>query len=293
MSDSTPVFEHISPPAPAKPVDRRNFIKGTLAVGFAAAVLPVSAQTITTDTGGLEAGAVQVQTPNGDIPAYYAMPKNGKNLAVVLVVHEIFGVHEHIKDICRRLAKAGYYAIAPELFIRQGDVSTISNIPDIQKNVTSKVPDAQVMSDLDACVAFAAKNPAVNAQKLAITGFCWGGRITWLYAAYNQRVKAGAAWYGRLEGNATELMPKYPIDVASQINAPILGLYGGSDTGISQDSVQRMVTALNASGKKSKIVVYPDVGHAFNADYRPSYNEAAAKDAWAKLLDWFKTNGVS
>lgn len=292
MSDSTPVFEHISPPAPAKLVDRRDFIKGTLAVGFAAAVLPVSAQTISTDTSGLEVGAVQVPTPNGDVPAYYAMPKNGKNLAVVLVVHEIFGVHEHIKDICRRLAKAGYYAIAPGLFIRQGDVSTISNIPDIQKNVTSKVPDAQVMSDLDACVAFAAKNPAVNTQKLAITGFCWGGRITWLYAAYNQQVKVGAAWYGRLEGSATELMPKYPMDVASQINAPILGLYGGADTGISQESVTRMVTALTAANKHSKIIVYPEVGHAFNADYRPSYDEAAAKDAWAKLLTWFKNNGV-
>ena len=292
MSDSTPVFEHISPPAPAKLVDRRDFIKGTLAVGFAAAVLPVSAQTISTDTSGLEVGAVQVPTPNGDVPAYYAMPKNGKNLAVVLVVHEIFGVHEHIKDICRRLAKAGYYAIAPGLFIRQGDVSTISNIPDIQKNITSKVPDAQVMSDLDACVAFAAKNPAVNTQKLAITGFCWGGRITWLYAAYNQQVKVGAAWYSRLEGSATELMPKYPMDVASQINAPILGLYGGADTGISQESVTRMVTALTAANKHSKIIVYPEVGHAFNADYRPSYDEAAAKDAWAKLLTWFKNNGV-
>lgn len=292
MSTNHPIFEHISPPSPAQPVARRDFIKATLAVGFAAAVLPVSAQTIQTSAAGLTTGVVQVPTGNGSIPAYFAMPENGQNLSVVLVAHEIFGVHEHIKDICRRLAKAGYYAIAPELFVRQGDVSTIADIQDIQKNVTSKVPDAQVMSDLDACVAFAAQNKAVNAQKLAITGFCWGGRITWLYAAHNPRVKAGGAWYGRLEGAVSELTPTHPLDVVRKINAPILGLYGGADTGIPLTSVALMQASLQAVGKPSKIIIYPDTPHAFNADYRPSYREAAAKDAWVQLMQWFKTNGV-
>ena len=292
MNTSKPVFEHISPPAPTKPVDRRNFIKGSLAAGFAAAVLPVTAQTIYTDSIDLTVGEVKVPTKDGSIPAYFAMPATGKNLGVVLVVHEIFGVHEHIKDICRRLAKAGYYAIAPDLFIRQGDVSVITNIQDIQKNVTSKVPDAQVMSDLDACVAYAANNKAVNAKKLAITGFCWGGRITWLYAAHNQKVKAAAAWYGRLEGVVSELTPKHPIDVVSKINAPVLGLYGAADTGIPTESVGRMQQALQSAHKKSKIVLYPDTPHAFNADYRPSYRESAAKDAWTKLMAIFDENKI-
>ena len=208
-------------------------------------------------------------------------------------MHEIFGVHEHIKDICRRLAKAGYYAIAPELFVRQGDVSTLSNIQDIQKNVTSKVPDAQVMSDLDACVAYAASQKFVNPAKLAITGFCWGGRITWLYCAHSPKVKAAAAWYGRLEGNPSELTPKHPIDWVAKIDAPVLGLYGTADTGIPIESVERMQKALANAHKKSQILLYPDTPHAFNADYRPSYREVAAKDAWGKLLKWFKNNGVS
>ena len=292
MSTNHPIFEHISPPSPTQPVARRDFIKATLAVGFAAAGLPVSAQTIQTSAAGLTTGVVQVPTGNGSIPAYFAMPENGQNLSVVLVAHEIFGVHEHIKDVCRRLAKAGYYAIAPELFVRQGDVSTIADIQNIQKNVTSKVPDAQVMSDLDACVAFAAQNKAVNPQKLAITGFCWGGRITWLYAAHSPRVKAGGAWYGRLEGAVSELTPTHPLDVVRQINAPILGLYGGADTGIPLTSVALMQASLQAVGKPSKIIIYPDTPHAFNADYRPSYREAAAKDAWGQLMQWFKTNGV-
>jgi carboxymethylenebutenolidase len=292
MSTSKPIFEHISPPAPAKPVHRRDFIKGSLAAGFAAAVLPVTAQTIYTDSIDLTVGEVKVPTKDGSIPAYFAMPATGKSFGVVLVVHEIFGVHEHIKDICRRLAKAGYYAIAPDLFIRQGDVSVITSIQDIQKNVTSKVPDAQVMSDLDACIAYAATNKALNVKKLAITGFCWGGRITWLYAAHNQKLKTGVAWYGRLEGATSDLTPKHPIDVVSQINSAILGLYGAADTGISIESVERMQQALKSARKKSKIIIYPETPHAFNADYRPSYREAAAKDAWGKLIDWFEKNGM-
>jgi carboxymethylenebutenolidase len=293
MSQNTLLFEHISPPASAQPVDRRDFIKGALATGFASAVLPISAQTIYTDIVDLTTGEVKIPTSDGTIPAYFAMPSTGKNLGLVLVVHEIFGVHEHIKDICRRLAKAGYYAIAPELFVRQGDVSILSNIQDIQKNVTNKVPDAQVMSDLDACVAYASNQKSVNPAKLAITGFCWGGRITWLYCAHNPKVKAAAAWYGRLEGNPSELTPKHPIDLVTKINTPVLGLYGAADTGIPVESVERMQKALASTHKKSQILLYPDTPHAFNADYRPSYREAAAKDAWGKLLKWFKNHGVS
>lgn len=293
MSQNPTQFEHISPPAPAQAIDRRDFIKGALAAGFATAVLPISAQTIHTDSMDLSVGEVTIPTADGSIPAYFAMPSQGKNLGLVLVVHEIFGVHEHIKDICRRFAKAGYYAIAPDLFVRQGDVSSISTIADIQKNVTSKVPDAQVMSDLDACVAYASNLSSVNPTKLTITGFCWDGRITWLYCAHNPNVKAAAAWYGRLEGNASELTPKHPIDLVAKIDTPVLGLYGAADTGISVESVERMQKALATAHKKSQILLYPDVPHAFNADYRPSYREAAAKDAWGKLLAWFKNNGVS
>lgn len=287
------MFEHISPPSSAQPVDRRDFIKSALATGFATAVLPISAQTIYTDSVDLTTGEVKIPTSDGTIPAYFAMPSTGKNLGLVLVVHEIFGVHEHIKDICRRLAKSGYYAIAPELFVRQGDVSTLSNIQDIQKNVTSKVPDAQVMSDLDTCVAYASNQKSVNPAKLAITGFCWGGRITWLYCAHNPKVKAAAAWYGRLEGNPSELTPKHPVDLVAKIDTPVLGLYGAADTGIPTESVERMRKALIQAHKKSQILLYPDTPHAFNADYRPSYRETAAKDAWGKLLKWFKNNGIS
>ena len=293
MSQDTSLFEHISPPSSAQPVDRRDFIKSALATGFATAVLPISAQTIYTDSIDLTTGEVKIPNADGHIPAYFAMPHTGKNLGLILVVHEIFGVHEHIKDICRRLAKAGYYAIAPELFIRQGDVSALSNIQDIQKNVTSKVSDAQVMSDLDACVAYASNQKSVNPAKLAITGFCWGGRITWLYCAHNPKVKAAAAWYGRLEGNPSELTPKHPIDLVTKINTPVLGLYGAADTGIPVESVERMQKALANAHKPSQILLYPDAPHAFNADYRPSYREAAAKDAWSKLLIWFKNHGVS
>jgi carboxymethylenebutenolidase len=207
----------------------------------------------------------------------------------VLVVQEIFGVHEHIKDICRRFAKLGYLAIAPELYARQGDVSQMQNVQDIIQKVVSKVPDAQVMSDLDAAVAWAEKNKG-DTKKLAITGFCWGGRIVWLYAAHSPKLKAGAAWYGRLVGQPTELTPKNPIDLVAELKAPVLGLYGGADQGIPNDSVEKMRDALKSAGNKSEIILYPDTPHGFNADYRPSYRAEQAKDAWAKMLAWFKKN---
>lgn len=274
-------------------IDRRAFMTATLAAGFALAVQPVEAQTvITTDTNGLVAGEVKIPTADGEIPAYRAMPAKGKNFPLVLVVQEIFGVHEHIKDVCRRFAKLGHMAIATELFVRQGDVSKLTNMGDIIGKVVSKVPDAQVMSDLDATVAFAKKSGTAHSSKLGITGFCWGGRIVWLYAAHNPQLKAGVAWYGRLAPTETSprfsLQPEYPIDVAAKLKAPVLGLYGGKDTGIPLDTVEQMKKALKDAGSKSEIIVYPDAPHAFHADYRPSYRKEAAQDGWRRLQEWFK-----
>jgi carboxymethylenebutenolidase len=276
-----------------KEITRRKFIAtATLATGFALAVQPISAQVITTNAKGLVAGAVKISVKDGEIPAYRAVPSSGKNFPIVLVLQEIFGVHEHIQDVTRRFAQLGYLAIAPELFARQGDVSKLSNIDEIRP-IVAKVPDAQVLADLDATVKWAVKSAKGNAGKLAVTGFCWGGRITWLYAAHNPKVKAGVAWYGRLVGDATELQPKYPVDIASKLTVPILGLYGGKDTGIPLDTVEQMRDRLKSSSSKSEIIVYPDAPHAFFADYRPSYREKEAYVGWQSLLAWFKKNGVT
>lgn len=272
---------------------RREFVVTSLAAGFALAVQPVSAQTITTDTDGLTAGEVKVPVKDGQVPAYRAMPDKGGQFPTVLVVQEIFGVHEHIKDVCRRFAKLGYFAIAPEMYARQGDVSGLTNFQEIRK-IVEKVPDAQVMSDLDAAVAYAKGTGKADTSKLAITGFCWGGRIVWLYAAHNSDLKAGVAWYGRLRGDKTELQPAYPIDLAAKVKAPILGLYGGADQGIPVATVEQMREALKAAGNTSaEIVVYPDTPHAFYADYRPSYRKEQADDGWKRLQAWFKKNGVA
>lgn len=275
-----------------EPENRRGFLVTTLAAGFALAVQPIGAQTIVTDTHGLDAGEVKVPVQGGTIPAYRAVPSKGGRYPLVLVVQEIFGVHEHIKDLCRRLAKAGYCAVAPELFARQGDVSKMENIQDILDKVVAKVPDNQVMVDLDSAVQWARKNAKASPDKLAITGFCWGGRIVWMYAAHNQGLKAGAAWYGRLEGPTNPLTPRNPLELVGVMKAPIIGFYAGKDQGISQDSVEKMKLALQVTKNPSEINVYPQADHGFNADYRPSYNKAAAEDAWAKMLAWFKKNGV-
>jgi carboxymethylenebutenolidase len=272
---------------------RREFVVTSLAMGFAMAVQPVSAQTITTDTAGLVAGEVKIPVSDGEIPAYRAMPEKGTTFPVTLVVQEIFGVHEHIKDICRRFAKLGHLAIAPELYARQGDVSKMTNINEIISTVVSKVPDAQVMSDLDATVRWAEKTGKGNTAKLAITGFCWGGRIVWLYAAHSPKLKAGVAWYGRLVGQPSELFPKHPIDLVSQLKAPVLGLYGGADSGIPNETVERMNKALKEAGKPSEIILYPDTPHGFYADYRPSYRKEQAQDAWRRLQEWFKKHGAA
>lgn len=273
---------------------RRQFIiVTTLAAGFAACTKPISSQVTTTDTQGLVAGEVKIPVEDGEIPAYRAMPVTGEKFSVVLVVQEIFGVHEHLQDICRRFAKLGYLAIAPELYARQGDVSQISNIQEIISQVVSKVPDAQVMSDLDATVTWAEKSGKGNTNQVGITGFCWGGRIVWLYAGHNPNLKAGVAWYGRLVGESTSLTPKHPLDVVDQLKVPILGLYGGSDDLIPTQTVEQMRQALAAKETGSEIILYPEAPHGFFADYRPTYRQEAAEDGWKRLQAWFKQYGVA
>ncbi|MEA3393582.1 MAG: dienelactone hydrolase family protein [Pseudomonadota bacterium] len=275
---------------------RRTALKTALGVGYAASVMPIMAQTaIKTPTDGLTAGEVSIDVKGFKMPAYRAMPAGKKNLPVVLVLSEIFGVHEHIADVANRFARAGYLAIAPELFVRQGDAQSYGEMAKLIAEVISKVPDAQVMGDLDATVAWAGANGG-DLARVGITGFCWGGRQTWLYAAHSKHIKAGVAWYGRLVGDRTELTPKNPIDIAGQLHGPVLGLYGGADTGIPLDSVEKMKAALatgNASSKASQFVVYPEAPHAFHADYRPSYRKEAAEDGWKRCLAWFKQHGVA
>jgi len=289
MSQTRSDFDSL---APQVPFTRRGFVASMLASGFAAAVQPVMAQqVITTDTQGLSVGEIVVASNGTKLPAYQARPATGSKFPVVLVVQEIFGVHEHIKDVCRRLAKLGYLAVAPELYYRQGSVADMTNIQEILDKVVSKVPDDQVMVDLDNCVAWARANGG-DVSRLAITGFCWGGRIVWLYAAHNPQLKAGVAWYGRLVGAASAQTPKQPTDLAKDLKAPVLGLYGGQDQGIPLDTVDKMREAIKAAGGKSEIHVYPDAPHAFHADYRPSYRKDAAEDGWKRLQAWLKHNGV-
>ena len=280
---------------------RRDFVRAAVGTGFASAVLPVTAQTIKTDSAGLSVGEITIPVGDFKLPAYRAMPAGktaADKLPVVLVVSEIFGVHEHIADVARRFAKLGYLAIAPELFVRQGDAQAYGEVSKLIAEVVSKVPDAQVMNDLDACVAWAKANGG-DTSRLAITGFCWGGRITWLYTAHNAAVKAGVAWYGQLLGATNALKPTHPIDVVGQLNAPVLGLYGAEDTGIPVAAVDQMKAALakagdgNAAAKASQFVVYPGAQHAFHADYRPSYQKDAAEDGWKRCVAWFKANGVA
>ena len=275
-------------------LSRRTVIATSLATGFALAVQPVAAQTtIATDTTGLTAGEVKIPTRDGEIPAYRAMPAEGGPFPTILVIQEIFGVHEHIRDVCRRLAKLGYSALAPELYARQGDVARLTNIQQIVSEVVSKVPDAQVMGDLDAAIAYAKGTGKADTARLGITGFCWGGRITWLYAAHNPNVKAGVAWYGRLVGDASDLMPKHTVDVAADLKAPVLGLYGGADQGIPVATIDRMKEACREAAKTCAFVVYPDAPHAFHADYRPSYRAEPAQDGWKRLQEWFRQHGVA
>jgi carboxymethylenebutenolidase len=272
---------------------RRKFVAVSVATGFTAMAGPVRAEAIRTPDDGLVAGEVKLPAQGGELPAYRARPAGDGPFPTVLVVQEVFGVHEHIKDICRRFAKLGYLAIAPELYARQGDPSKVTSREQLFAIVLA-VPDVQVMADLDAAVAWAEADGHADTARVGITGFCWGGRIVWLYAAHNAKLSAGAAWYGRLvkPETASALQPKYPLDVAAELAAPVLGLYGGKDDGIPVDHVEQMRAALEKAGKKSEIVLYPEAPHAFYADYRPSYREDAAQDGWQRLQAWFKANGV-
>jgi carboxymethylenebutenolidase len=278
--------------APSR-LTRREFLAATTAAGFALAVRPISAETIMTDASGLTAGEVKIPVTGGEIPGYRAMPRTGGPFDVILVVQEIFGVHEYIRDVCRRLAKQDYLAVAPDLYSRQGDVMKLADINEIVTKVVSKVPDAQVMSDLDATVSWAERSGKGDIGKVGITGFCWGGRITWLYCSHNPKVKAGVAWYGRLIGQTNERQPKYPIDIAATLKVPVLGLYGGEDQGIPLETVERMRRALKSSSSLSEIIVYPGAPHGFHADYRPSYRKEAAEDGWKRLLEWFRRHGLA
>jgi carboxymethylenebutenolidase len=278
----------------ARALTRREFVVTSLVAGFAVAALPVAADTlVATDAQGLDAGEVKIPVADGELPAYRAMPAHGAALPLVVVVQEIFGVHEHIKDVCRRLAKLGYLAVAPALFARQGDVTAMSDAQEIIATVVSKVPDAQVMADIDATAAWAATTGTGDPARFGITGFCWGGRIVWLYAAHSAALDAGVAWYGRLSAPSNPLQPKSPLEIAAALKAPVLGLYGGADTGIPLAQVEQMRAALAAAGSQSEIVVYPDAPHAFHADYRPSYRPAAAADGWQRMLQWFQRFGVA
>lgn len=277
---------------PRTELSRREMMVTSLAAGFALAVQPVSAATVKTAEDGLTAGEVKIPVGDERIPGYRAMPAKGGPFPVVLVVQEIFGVHEYIKDVCRRFAKLGYFAIAPELYARQGDVSKLASIDEIRP-IVAKVPDVQVLADLDASVEFALESGKGDVTRLGITGFCWGGRIVWLYAAHSKQLKAGVAWYGRFEGDKTALTPQNAIDVAGKLNAPVLGLYGGKDQGIALDSVERMRAALQNSKVPAEIVVYPEAQHGFHADYRPSYKEDDAKDGWQRMIAWFRANKVA
>ena len=290
---------------------RRNFMKTsvagatalggavtTLGVGFVVASDPVMAAAIETDFKGLKAGEQMIPIGNFQLPAYVSRPENAKgNLPIIIVVSEIFGVHEYIADVTRRFAKLGYLAIAPEFFTRAGDPNTYGTIAEIQANIVAKTPDAQVLNDLQAALVWAGKNSG-DLKRVGVTGFCWGGRITWLSATLPQ-VKAGVAWYGRVIGEKTENSPRHPVDLAADLKAPVLGLYGGADTGISLESVEQMRAALaqaapkNPAAKASLIEVYPDTPHAFHADYRATYREGPAKDGWEKCLAWFKKMGVA
>jgi len=299
--DQTQDFDALLPgQSTADGTSRRTALKVALGVGYAATAMPIMAQTaIKTPSDGLTTGEATYDVAGFAVPFFYAAPAGKKNLPVILVIQEIFGVHEYIADTCRRFAKAGYLAIAPELYARQGDPSSYGEMAKLMAEVVSKVPDAQVMKDLDGAVSWAGANGG-NLQKVGITGFCWGGRITWLYAEQSKNVKAGVAWYGRLVGTSTALTPKHPLDLAAELKAPVMGLYGGQDGGIPVTTINQMKDALAASGAKgnaaakaSEFVLYKDAPHAFHADYRPSYRKEAAEDGFMRALAWFKAHGVA
>jgi carboxymethylenebutenolidase len=271
---------------------RQVLISGAVAAGYALAARPVRADAIVTSDEGLVAGSVRLPAGDVEIGAYRAHPDSPGPFPVVLVVHEIFGVHAYISDVVRRLAKVGYFAIAPDLYQRQGDPTKLASVEQIISGVVARVPDAQVMSDLDATLAWAGASGKGDVSRAAITGFCWGGRIVWLYCAHAPKLRCGVAWYGRLVGEPSEQTPKHPIDVAAAENVPVLGLYGSDDASIPQSSVLAMREKLATGKSGSQIVVFPAAPHGFHADYRDSYRPLAASEAWKRMLGWFREHGV-
>jgi carboxymethylenebutenolidase len=260
---------------------------------FAAAAHPLESSAILTDTEGLEHGPIWIAAGDGAaLPAYHAAPRDGRGShPTVLVVQEIFGLHEYIKDVARRLAKRGYLAIAPDLYFRQGDATQIDDIDELRTRIVARVPDEQVLADLDASLQWADRHGG-DAHRVGVIGFCWGGRIAWLYAAQQPRVRAAVAWYGRLSGPTDDLHPRHPVDVAAELKAPVLGLYGGQDTSIPIADVEKMRKALATTRTVSQIHVYDDAPHAFHADYRPNYRRGPAIDGWERMLQWLKGHGV-
>jgi carboxymethylenebutenolidase len=253
---------------------------------FASAASPTHDNAIHTDSSGLLAGEIAVPTPTGTMPAYRAAPAMRGPHPIVIVVPEIFGLHEHIRDVARRLAKIGYFAVAPDVFFRHGDPSRQASIDDIRTHIISKMRDEQVLIDLDASLEWARQHGG-DASRLLATGFCWGGRITWLYAAHQPRLRAAVAWYGRLTGPKGAHQPRHPLDIAGSLRAPVLGLYGGQDESIPLEQVEQMRSALREARSASQVLVYPDAGHAVYADYRPSYRREAAEDGWQRMQAWF------
>jgi carboxymethylenebutenolidase len=274
-------------------ITRRELLaRSAVAAGFAVAVRPISASTVITGSEGLTVGDVDIAAGDTTIPAYRAMPSAGGPFPTVIVVHEIFGVHEYVRDVCRRMAKLGYFAVAPYLYARQGDVTQLEDINTVVRKVVARVPDAQVLSDLDAVVTWAQQDEKADAERLAITGFCWGGRIVWLYCDHNPKVKAGVAWYGRLTWQKSSRQPKHPIDLVETLQVPVLGLYGARDRSIPVATVNEMHAALKKAGTSSELVVFPDAEHGFHADYRPTYQKEAAQEAWEKMRAWFREHGA-
>ena len=274
------------------PLARRGLVMTGLMSGFTLATQTVDAQTIHTDTRGLDAGETQIPVKDGHLPAYFARPAKGTNFPIILVNEEIFGVHEHIKDVCRRLAKDGYFAVATEYYARIADLSKMTDVPTIIKEVISKKPDAEYMTDLDSTAAWAERNRG-DINRLGVTGFCRGGRQTWLYAVHNPHLRAAVAWYGPIKGATSPIQPRTVLDVVTEIKCPVLGMYGGKDQSISVADVRAAEAKARAAGKTVDIVIYPDAPHGFNADYRPSYRATDAVEGWRRMLTWFKTYGLA
>ena len=285
----------------SRSTSRRSFMKaatlGSLGTGFASAALPVLSQAIKTDFAGIHSEEVTFDSNGTNIAAYTSRPAQAPGkLPIIIVASEIFGVHEYIADVTRRLAKVGYLAIAPEFFTRAGEPTELGTVAEIMSKIVAKTPDQQILGDIEAALKWAAANNG-DLSRVGMTGFCWGGRITWLACQKLSVMRAGVAWYGRLAGDKSENFPEHPLELAAQTRAPVLGLYGGQDTGIPLSDVEKMklaLTGLNATAaaKSSTFVIYPDAPHAFHADYRQTYQEGPAKDGWQKALAWFKEKGV-